>query len=41
MEEKAKAAKEKEAEKAKLRGGTGAAGPLFQLPGEGGGEKKE
>jgi small subunit ribosomal protein S1 len=37
MEEKAKAGKEKEkeADKAKLRGGTGAAGPLFQLPGEG------
>jgi small subunit ribosomal protein S1 len=42
MEEKAKAAKEKEkdAEKAKLRGGTGTAGPLFQLPGEGS-EKEE
>jgi small subunit ribosomal protein S1 len=36
MEEKNRASKEKEADKAKLRGGTGAAGPLFQLPGEGG-----
>jgi len=38
MEEKARATKE--ADKAKLRGGTGTAGPLFQLPGEGG-EKEE
>src|SRR5262245_62139782 len=50
MEEKTKAAagkekdkdkeKEKDADKTKLRGGTGTAGPLFQLPGESG-EKKE
>jgi small subunit ribosomal protein S1 len=39
MEEKAKASKEGAADKTKLRGGTGAAGPLFQLPGEG--EDKE
>jgi small subunit ribosomal protein S1 len=39
MEEKTKAAgkeKDKEKDKEKLRGGTGTAGPLFQLPGEGG-----
>ena len=40
MEEKAKASKEGATDKAKLRGGTGAAGPLFQLPGEGG-DKEE
>jgi small subunit ribosomal protein S1 len=38
MEEKARASKE--AEKTRLRGGTGTAGPLFPLPGEGG-EKEE
>ena len=36
-EEKAKAARRKtRSREGKLRGGTGAAGPLFQLPGEGG-----
>jgi small subunit ribosomal protein S1 len=35
----AKASKEKDAEKARLRGGTGAAGPLFSLPAEGEGKE--